>query len=128
MAAPAGSRLPGHELREPLYFAGPVDRVDLRNLFLELIAIALGHAAGDDELAAGGLLLELRHLEDGVDGFLLGAIDEGAGVHDEHVGLRRVGGDLVPILLGHAEHHLGIDEILGAPQGDKSDLHWIYPV
>ena len=113
---------------ESFDFAGAVDRVDLGNFFLQLVAIALGHAAGDDELAAGGLLLELGHLEDRVDGFLLGAIDERAGVHHQHVGLRRVGGDLVPILLGHAEHDLGIDEILGAPQGDKPDLHWNYPV
>ena len=108
-----GARLPGHEAREAFDLSSSVDRVDLRNLLLQLIAIALGHAAGDDQLAAGNLLFELGHLQNGVDRFLLGAIDKGAGVHDLHVGLRRVGGNLVPVLLGHAEHDLGVDEILG---------------
>ena len=36
--------------------------------------------------------------------------------------------ELVPVLLGHAQHYLGIDEILGAPQGHKPYLHGNYPV
>ncbi len=44
-----GCGLTGHEIRETLYFARPEHRVDLGNLLLQLIAIALGQAAGDDE-------------------------------------------------------------------------------
>ena len=36
------------------------------------------------------------------------------------VGVRR---DLVARLLGKAEHHLGVDEVLGAAERDEADLH-----
>src|SRR5258708_38608902 len=52
------------------------DRVDLGDLFLELVAVALGEAAGDDETLAGAVFLQLRHLEDRVDRLLLGGVDE----------------------------------------------------
>ena len=64
-----------------------------------------------------------RHLEDGVDRFLLGLVDERAGVDDEHVGVGGIAGQLMPRLLGEPEHHLGVDEVLGAAEGDHSNLH-----
>ena len=102
---------------------GAEDRVDLRNLRAQLVAIALRHAAGDDEALALAVLLELGHLEDGVDRFLLGLVDERAGVDDEHVGVGRVARQLVARLLGEPEHHLGVDEVLRAAEGDHADLH-----
>ena len=45
-------------------------------------------------LARTGLLV-LRHLEDGVDRFLLGLVDEGAGVDDEDVGVGGIAGELM---------------------------------
>jgi hypothetical protein len=68
----------------------------------------------------------LRHLEDGVDRLLLGRVDERTGVHHEHVGVSGVAGDLVARLLGETEHHLGVDEILGAPERNKTNLHAAY--
>src|SRR5262249_43564111 len=63
------------------------DHVDLRNFLLQLVAIALRQATGDDEAPALTVLLVLRHLENRVDRFLLGRIDERAGIDDEDVGL-----------------------------------------
>jgi hypothetical protein len=34
----------------------------------------------------------------------------------------------VPILLGHSEHHLGIDQILGAPQETNPIFIGTFPV
>ena len=72
---------------------------------------------------ARAVLLVLRHLEDRVDRLLLGGVDERAGVHDEHVGFGRVARQLVARLLRQAEHHLGVDEVLGAAEGNETDLH-----
>ena len=68
--------------------------------------------------------LLLRHLEDRVDRFLLRAVDERAGVHDEHVSVLGVGRDLVSRLLGEAQHHLAVDEVLGAAERDKTNLQF----
>ena len=43
-------------------------------------------------------------LEDRLDRFFLGRIDEGAGVHDQDIGFVGVGGDLHPALEHAAEH------------------------
>ena len=67
--------------------------------------------------------LVARHLEDRVDRFLLGGIDERAGVDDEHVGLRRVLCELVTRLLREPQHHLGVDEVFRTAQTDQTDLH-----
>ena len=40
-------------------------------------------------------LFILGHLQDGIDGFLLGRVDEPAGVHDQHLRLAGVGGESV---------------------------------
>ena len=90
---------------------------------LQLVAIALGQAAGDDQPLAGAVLLVLRHLEDGVDRLLLGRVDERAGVDDEHVGVGGVLRQLVARLLREPEHHLGVDEILRTAEGNQTDLH-----
>ena len=48
----------------------------------DFVAVALDQASGDDEFLgrAGGF--EAGHLEDGVDGLLLGGVDEAAGIDD----------------------------------------------
>jgi hypothetical protein len=69
------------------------------------------------------LFFSLRHLEDGVDRLLLRRIDEGARVHDDHVGVAASAVSLVPGLLGHAQHHLAVDEVLRAAEREKADLH-----
>ncbi len=102
--------------------AGAEHGVDLRDLLLQGVAVAFGEAAGDDQPAAGGLLPG-GHLQNRVDRLLLGAVDEGAGVHDDDVGAVGVGRDLVAGLFSCAEHDLGIDEVLRAAEGNEADLH-----
>ena len=109
-----------HDLR---HFACSKDCVDLRNLLSQFVAIPLGQAAGDDQSFAGARLLVLGHLEDGVDRLLLRFVDERAGVDDEHVGVGGIAGELMPLLLGEPEHHLGVDEVLRAAERDHSNLH-----
>ena len=40
-----------------------------------------------------------------------------------HVGVCGVGGDLVPRVAREAQHHLAIDEILRATEGNEAYLH-----
>ena len=104
--------------------AGADDCVDLGDVLLDLVAVALDQAAGDDEALgfAAVLLLVLDHLEDGVDGLLLGGVDEAAGVDDEDLGVFGVGGELAAGVVEQAHHDLGVDEVLGAAEGDEADL------
>ena len=37
--------------------------------------------------------------------------------------LGRVGRELVPRVAGDAQHHLAVDEVLRAAEGEKTDLH-----
>ena len=66
--------------------------------------------------------LELRHLEDGVDRFFLGVVDEGARVDDDDVGVRGVGRDLVTRVARKAEHDLAVDEVLRATEGNEANF------
>ena len=95
-------------------FAGADYGVDFRNVLADFVAIALYEAAGDDELfgRAGGFVA--RHFEDGVDGLLLGGVDETAGVDDEDLGLFRASGQARAGAVQQPHHHLGIDEVFGA--------------
>ena len=80
--------------------AGEVARadecVDLRQLAHEIVRVALGETAGDDQPAPLARRLDARGVEHGVDRLLLGRSDEGAGVHDQHVGRIGVEHHLVP--------------------------------
>ena len=83
-----------HDLVE---FVGADERVDFRQICLDIAAVALHQAAGDDQLLRAAGLLVLGHLENGVDGFLLGGVDETAGVDDEDVGLVGMGSQFVAL-------------------------------
>ena len=49
---------------------GTEDEIDFRNFFLDLAAIALRQAAGDDEFLAVAVRLQFRHFQNRIDGFL----------------------------------------------------------
>ncbi len=78
-----------------LDFVGADERVDFRHVLFDVAAIALHEAAGDDQALRLADLLVLGHFENGVDGFLLGGVDEAAGVDDEDVGLIGMRGELM---------------------------------
>ena len=62
-----------------------------------------------------------HHFEDGIDGLLLGGVDERAGVDDDDVGVFGAGGDFSPVGGEHAHHDLGVHEVLGTTEADKAD-------
>ncbi len=53
------------------------------------------------------------HFEDGVDGLLLGGVNEAAGVDDEDFGVFWTGGEARTGAVQQAHHDLGIDEVFG---------------
>jgi len=63
----------------------------------------------------------LIHLQDALDGFLLGRLEERAGVDDDDVGLFGLGDEGHAGLLEVADHDLAIDEIFRATEGDETD-------
>ena len=69
---------------------------------------------------AAVLLLVLDHLEDGVDGLLLGGVDEAAGVDDDDFGVFGVGGEFGSVVMEQAHHDLGVDEVFGAAERDEA--------
>ena len=59
-----------------LQFAGADHGIDFRNILLNLVAEAFHQAAGYDQFLGTPCRLVPRHLEDGIDRFLLGTVDE----------------------------------------------------
>ena len=105
-------------------FAGADYCVYFGDVLLDLVAVALDEAAGDDDALgfSAVLLLVLDHLEDGVDGLLLGGVDEAAGVDDDDLGVFGAGGEFGAVVMEQAHHDLGVDEVFGAAEGDEADL------
>jgi len=46
----------------------------------------------------------LRHIENGIDGLLLGGVDEGASVDNKHIGVFGIPGQFVARFLREPEH------------------------
>ena len=67
-------------------------------------------------------LLVLGHLEDGVDGFLLGGVNETAGVDYKHIGLIGMRSEFMPPRGELAHHHFAVYKIFGATETDKTDF------
>jgi hypothetical protein len=75
------------------------------------------HAAGDDDLAVLG-----HRLADGAERFLLGAVEEAAGVDDDDVGAVMLAGQLIAFGAQPGDDALGIHQRLGAPKRNKADF------
>ena len=103
-------------------FACADDGVYFGDVLLDLVAVALDEAAGDDDALgfAAVLLLVLDHLEDGIDGLLFGGVDEAAGVDDDDFCVFGPGGELGSVVVEEAHHDLRVDEVLGAAEGDEA--------
>ena len=95
------------------------DHVHLGHLLADGLRVTLGKAARRHQQAAAARLLVARHFKQRGDGFFLRGLDESAGVDDDHLRPRRVGNDLIAVLLEHREHLLGIDAIFAASQRDQ---------
>ena len=69
--------------------------VDLGQGVAQLVAVALGHAAGDDQAGTG--TAAVGQAQDGLDRLLAGRLDEGAGVDHDEVGRLGVRGAAVSL-------------------------------
>ena len=69
------------------------------------------HAAGDNDAA-----VFTHGLADGVERFLLGAVDETAGVDDDHIGAFIAGDDVVAFQFQLGEDAFGVDQGFGAAE------------
>ncbi len=100
--------------------------IHFRHILADLVAIALHQAAGHDQLARIAGDFVLGHLQDGVDRFLLGFIDERAGVH--HQDVRRLGTvrNLRPGPVKQAHHDLAVDQVFGATQAYKANARALF--
>ena len=81
------------------------------------LARIAAHAAGDDHLAVLG-----QRLADRVQAFLARAVEEPAGVDDDHVGAGVGVRDLIALGAERGQDALGIDQRLRAAEADDADL------
>jgi hypothetical protein len=99
------------------------ERVDLARQFpLKLLAVALHHATGHDHALHAARLLERGGVQDRPYRFFPRRFDEAARVHDEHVRFGRLLDERASRGVEMPEHHLGVDEVLRAPEADDADL------
>ncbi len=110
------------QCNDALELVGTHQRIHFRHLLADIAAVAFHQAAGDNQLSRAAGFLVLGHLQNGVDGFLLGGVDEAAGVHHQHVGVAGMGRQLVAASHEGAHHDFAIDEIFGTAQTDKTDF------
>jgi len=94
-------------------FAGADYSVHFGDALANFVAVALDQAAGDDEFFGTARGLVAGHFQDGVDGLLLGGVDETARVDDEDFGLFGMGGEACAGAVQQTHHHLGVDEVFG---------------
>jgi hypothetical protein len=81
--------------------------------------VALHHAPETDDRAARPRVLQATGIDERVDRFLLGGVDESAGVDDDDFGLGEVGREL-PTAIGELRDvPLAIDGVLVAAKGEN---------
>ena len=106
-------------------FVGAEDGVDIGNVLLDIGPEAFDETAGDHEALGFAGSFVFGHFQNGVDGFLLGGVDEAAGVNNDDVGIGRLGSKLVAVCHELAHHDLGINEIFWAAETYKSDFQGV---
>ena len=108
-----------HDARQVI---GADNGIDLGDFLADGVAVAFHQAARDDQLPGASALFVFGHLEDGFHRFLLGGVDETAGVDYQDIGFGGVGRQLVAP--GHqlAHHDLTINQVLGTAQTDEADF------
>jgi len=92
------------------------DGVRLGQVLGELGTVPFGQTAHRDDLGTG-----VRGGEQGVDGVLLGLLDEAAGVHHHQVGLLLVPDQLVAAIGQPSCQFFGVDLVACASHGEQGD-------
>ena len=96
------------------------DRIHFRDVLTDIITKTFYQAARDHQFPGPPRALVLRHFEDGVDRFLLGAGNERAGIDHDDVGVFSVRDQLGPGLLQKTHHHFAVHQVLGTAQAYKA--------
>ena len=87
--------------------------------------VALGQAAGDDDLEGRVLLLVLAGHQDILDGLGLGGLDKSASVDDDDVRLGRVAHGGVAVLDEGMAENVGVHLVFRAAERDNGNFHWV---
>ena len=95
--------------------------VDLWQLLQNLLLIALGKTACDQNLSDSSFLLQSAHRKNIVDGLALGRVDKPAGVDNDQLRPIWIGQDLKARLPQQIQHLLGIDLILRTAERDHAN-------
>ena len=111
-----------HDVGDFIVRADADGGVDLIELLGDLVLIALGKAARDDNRLDFSLAFEITQLQNLVNALLLGGFDKAAGVHDHRVRLFGVADKLKAAFLECIEKHFGVNLIFGAAEGNHPDL------
>ena len=90
------------------------DREDLRKARADDVGLA-AHAAGDDDAAVLG-----NRLADRLEAFLLGAVEEAAGVDQHDVGAGIVGRHVVAVGAQPGHDPLAVDQSLGTAERNQA--------
>ena len=113
----------GHDGVNGLVGGAAYNSVHLRDLFLDLAAVALSKAAGNDDLQVRVLLLVGAGFQNVFNGLGLGALDKAAGVHKDDIGFGQIGHSLVPGRQQDVHHHIQIPLIFRAAKGNTRNFH-----
>src|SRR5512135_174736 len=108
------------DLADPADLGRSDNGIGFRELSQELILVSLGKAAGYDKFCALSPLFHLCRIEDRLDGLFLSRFDESAGVHDDHIRLALLGGDLETRAGKYSEHLFSVHLVLGTAQAYHS--------
>src|SRR5262249_20280667 len=98
------------------------DEVDLWNFFQNFAAITLRKTSGNHQFFAVALRFQIRHFQDRLDGFLFGAIDEPARVHDDDVRIFFLSGDGITLPAEGSKHNFAVYQVLWTAKADEPDL------
>ena len=105
-----------HGLQHALVLLRTRDRQHTGIGRLDLLGFG-AHAAGDDDLTVLG-----HGLADGAERFLLGTVEEAAGVDDDDIGAVMLARQLIAFGAQPRDDALGIHQRLGASQRYKADF------
>ena len=97
--------------------AGAQNPVHLGQLLQDLILVALGKAAGHQQLLQLAGVFQRGDGQNGVDGLTFGRVNKAAGVDHRHVGPLGLSGDGIARRPAQSHHLLGVHQILGTAQG-----------
>ena len=97
------------------------EHVDLGNLFQQVPGVTLAEAAGDHKYFAAPGLLVFSHIQDRVDGFLLGRIDKSAGIHQQDISLCGIFRQQKAVFRQQSEGRFRVDPVFVAAEGNRSD-------